>query len=378
MCGLGFVAHLHGARSNDVVRNALWLLANLEHRSAVGSDAATSDGSGILLHLPHAFLRAAAVKAHIPLPAAGEYGVGMLFLPRDRARRRSVEHAIEDIVRKQGCRVLGWRDVPVEERCLGAAARATRPVIRQLFVAPLGVDLHDPHDGSLFERTLYVVRRLIEKAVRGVEGEEDGYVASLSSRTIVYKGLVRPSLLAGCFPDLADPEVVSGLALVHSRFSTNTFPSWERAHPYRFLCHNGEINTLKGNVRWMGVAEEQMTSPRLPPFESLTPVIESGQSDSSSLDNVAELLVQAGRSLPHAMMMLVPEAWEGDTTMSADRRAFFEYHASLMEPWDGPAAVAFTDGRQIGAMLDRNGLRPGRYAGRYAAAACRSVGHLAG
>ncbi|MEX2151933.1 MAG: glutamate synthase large subunit [Gemmatimonadaceae bacterium] len=362
-CGMGFVAHLRGARSHEVVRDALQLLGNLEHRSAVGSDAATSDGSGMLLQLPHAFLRVACTQARIALPEAGQYGVGMFFLPRrprHRPARRIIENTIEDIARAYGCRPLGWRNVPINERHIGASARRTRPYVRQLFLAPDGVDL-DPHEGSTFERTLYVIRRCIEKAVPGLEDAEETYVASLSSRTIVYKGLVRPSLLGRFYPDLVDPGVASGLALVHSRFSTNTFPSWSRAHPYRFLCHNGEINTLSGNLRWMGVQEEQMASARLPNVQELFPLIDAGQSDSASLDNALELLVHAGRSLPHAMTMLIPEAWEGDAAMSLERRAFFEYHASLMEPWDGPAAVAFTDGRQIGAMLDRNGLRPGRY-----------------
>jgi glutamate synthase (NADPH/NADH) large chain len=359
---MGFVAHLRGSRSHDVVRDALQLLGNLEHRSAVGSDAATSDGSGMLLQVPHAFLRAACGKVRVALPEAGQYGVGMAFLPRNRESRRAVEHAIEDIARAHGCRMLGWRNVPVDERQIGVAARRARPVIRQFFVAPGGMG-QDQNESSPFERTLYVMRRQVEKAIRRLSeaAHAEAYVASLSTRTVVYKGLVRPSLLGSFYPDLADPGVVSGLALVHSRFSTNTFPSWSRAHPYRFLCHNGEINTLSGNLRWMGVHEEQMSSPRLPEIEELFPLIEAGQSDSASLDNALELLVRAGRSLPHAMLMLIPEAWEGDEAMAPERRAFFEYHASLMEPWDGPAAVAFTDGKQIGAMLDRNGLRPGRY-----------------
>ncbi|MGQ0642842.1 MAG: glutamate synthase central domain-containing protein, partial [Gemmatimonadaceae bacterium] len=363
-CGMGFVAHLRGTRSREVVSSALQLLENLEHRSAVGSDPATSDGSGMLLQIPHAFLRSTCAKVHIPIPEAGEYGVGMFFLPRahNRVDQQVIEREVENIARGLGCRPIGWRNVPVHERFIGRTARRTRPCIRQFFVAPGGVDL-DPHEGSAFERTLYVMRRQIEKAAPRLAAStgEQLYVASLSSRTIVYKGLVRPSLLASFYPDLADGTVASGLALVHSRFSTNTFPTWSRAHPYRFLCHNGEINTLSGNLRWMGVAEEQMSSPRLPNVQELFPLIAEDQSDSASLDNALELLVQGGRTLPHAMMMLIPEAWEGDSTMTAERRAFFEFHASLMEPWDGPAAVAFTDGRKIGAMLDRNGLRPGRY-----------------
>jgi glutamate synthase domain-containing protein 2/glutamate synthase domain-containing protein 1/glutamate synthase domain-containing protein 3 len=359
---MGFVAHLRGARSHAVVRDALLLLGNLDHRSAVGSDGGSSDGAGMLLQIPHAFLRAACRETRIVVPESGQYGVGMFFLPRDRAVRRRFEREAEGIARAHGCRSLGWRDVPVNEQNLGPSARRTRPCIRQLFLVPGGIDL-DPHQCSAFERTLYVIRRNIEKAMRRFTdpADEPPYVASLSSRTIVYKGLVRPTHLGEFYPDLVDPLVASGLALIHSRFSTNTFPSWSRAHPYRFLCHNGEINTLSGNVRSMSVQEEQMSSPRLPDIDDLFPLIDAGQSDSASLDNAVELLVQAGRSLPHAMMMLIPEAWEGDARMSPDRRAFFEFHSSLMEAWDGPAAVAFTDGRQIGAMLDRNGLRPGRY-----------------
>ncbi len=361
-CGMGFVAHLRGARSNTVVRNALQLLANLDHRSAVGSDEGSSDGSGILLQLPHAFLRLSLAPSGVGLPDAGHYGVGMFFLPRDPVSRGVVEQEVEAIVEAKACRVLGWRDVPVNDAHIGVSARFTEPCIRQVFVAPGSLDL-DVNEASKFERTLYMIRRNIEKRLRlsGVVGADETYIASLSSRTIVYKGLVRPTHLADFYEDLASPLVESGLAIVHSRFSTNTFPSWARAHPYRFLCHNGEINTLRGNVRSIAIHEEQMSSRRLPDIHELFPLIEPAQSDSASLDNAVELLVQAGRSLPHAMTMLIPEAWEGDVAMSPKRRAFFDFHASLTEAWDGPAAVAFTDGRQVGAMLDRNGLRPGRY-----------------
>ncbi|HJQ20279.1 MAG TPA: glutamate synthase large subunit [Gemmatimonadaceae bacterium] len=360
MCGTGFVAHLRGERSSRVIQDALTLLANLEHRSAIGGDAATSDGSGILFQLPHAFLRGACAAIGVGLPDAGQYGVGMCFLPRTPRARRAAEAQIESVVRVNGCRVLGWRDVPVDRGQIGRTARRTRPAIAQLFVAPAGLDT-DQSDASTFERQLFVVRRKIEKTLAASEQFADAYIASLSSRTIVYKGLVRSSLLGAFFPDLRDPAVSSALALVHSRFSTNTFPSWSRAHPYRFLCHNGEINTLAGNLRWMSVREPRMDSARLPNVQELFPLIAPGQSDSASLDNALELLVHGGRSLAHAMLMLIPQAWEADDTMSADRRAFFEFHSALMEPWDGPAAVAFTDGRHVGAMLDRNGLRPGRY-----------------
>jgi len=359
-CGMGFVAHLRGERSARVMRDALTLLGNLEHRSALGADANTSDGSGVLLQIPHAFLRSVCTQAGLALPEAGQYGVGMCFLPRSTATQRAAEAEVGQLAHLHGCRVLGWRDVPVDVAHIGDVARRTLPAIRQVFIAPAALEL-DQSDASAFERTLFAIRRRFEKSRVAGRRSAPSYIASLSSRTIVYKGLVRSSVLGAFYPDLTDPLVTTALALVHSRFSTNTFPTWSRAHPYRFLCHNGEINTLKGNLKWMEVREPRMESPRLPNVHDLFPLIAAGQSDSASIDNALELLVHGGRSLAHAMLMLIPEAWEGDTAMSADRRAFFAYHSALMEPWDGPAAVAFTDGRHIGAMLDRNGLRPGRY-----------------
>jgi len=293
----------------------------------------------------------------------GGYGVGMMFLPPDDDHRAEAESLIGRVVADRGWRVLGWRDVPIDERHCGESARATRPAIRQLYIAPLGVDLN-VDDASTFERTLYVIRRRIERVTR--EASPDGrlstYVASLSSRTLVYKGMLRPTQLRHFYPDLVAPDFATALALVHSRFSTNTFPSWPLAHPYRYVCHNGEINTLRGNLTWMRAREASMTSELFgDDIGALIPVVSEGQSDSACFDNALELLVMAGRPLAHAMMMLIPEAWEGDETMSAERRAFYEYHSAILEPWDGPAAMAFTDGRQIGAMLDRNGLRPARY-----------------
>ena len=362
-CGIGFVAHARGERSPDIVRSALELLENLSHRSAVGADAETGDGAGMLVQIPHAFLWHACRTLGISLPDAGAYGVGMLFLPANEQDRSRAERAIEAIVHDRGCRVLGWRDVPVDESCLGRVARDARPAIRQLFIAPFALDL-DVADASSFERTLYVLRRCIESRAReaGDEPLASSYVASLSSRTIVYKGMLRPSQLRRFYHDLTEPDFASALALVHSRFSTNTFPSWPLAHPYRYVCHNGEINTLRGNLAWMRARESLLASPQFgADIAEIVPIVGEGQSDSACFDNVLELLVQAGRPLAHAMMMLVPEAWENDDTMPAERRAFYEYHASLLEPWDGPAAMAFTDGRQIGAVLDRNGLRPARY-----------------
>ena len=360
-CGIGFVAHIHGVRSRDVVEKSLELLRNLSHRSAVAADACTGDGAGILLQVPHSFLRRVAGPAGISLPDAGSYGVGMLFLPSRRSDRLVCERMVEVSVREEGCSVLGWRDVPVDDSVLSAPTRRTRPVVRQIFVARMGVG-REVDTNTDFEVTLYVIRRKIEAALRQLTGGGDCYVASFSSRTVVYKGMLRPDQLAPFYEDLRDPDLASAIAMVHSRFSTNTFPSWRLAHPYRFLCHNGEINTLRGNLNWMRVREALMSSSRLGGhIAALLPVCGEKQSDSASLDNVLELLTLAGRPLAHAMTMLIPEAWEGHGTMSPERRAFYEYHASLMEPWDGPAAVAFTDGRQIAAMLDRNGLRPARY-----------------
>ena len=362
-CGMGFVAHLHGARSREIVDDALRLLENLAHRGAAGADAATGDGAGILIQIPHAFARLQCASLGVRLPDAGEYGMGMIFLPQDDARRERCERIIEETVAAGGCRVLGWRDVPTDPRHAGELARRAQPVIRQLFLARTTLML-DADDGASLDRTLYLIRKRIERAVRESPdiATDTCYVASLSSRTVVYKGMLHAGQLAGFYPDLADASVVSGLALVHSRFSTNTFPSWPLAHPYRFLAHNGEINTVRGNRSWMRMREALLASPRFgDDVSDLLPIIAEGQSDSASLDSVLELLMRAGRPLAHAMAMLIPEAWEGDTTMPAERRAFYEYHATLMEPWDGPAAVAFTDGRQIGAMTDRNGLRPARW-----------------
>ncbi len=362
-CGIGFVAHVKGERSPEIVLGALELLENLAHRSAVAADEETGDGAGMLVQIPHAFLRRVCREIGVSLPEAGAYGVGMMFLPPNDDQRALAESLIERVVADRGCRVLGWRDVPVDDCYCGASARATRPAIRQLFVAPLGVNLN-VDDASAFERALYVMRRQIERVTREAsrDGQLSTYVASLSSRTLVYKGMLRPTQLRHFYRDLVEPDFASALALVHSRFSTNTFPSWPLAHPYRYVCHNGEINTLRGNLTWMRVREAGMRSDYSGgDVAELIPVVSEGQSDSACFDNVLELLVQAGRPLAHAMMMLIPEAWEGDDTMSAERRAFYEYHSAIVEPWDGPAAMAFSDGRQIGAVLDRNGLRPARY-----------------
>ena len=360
-CGIGFVAHVHGVRSRDVVDKSLQVLQNLSHRSAVAADACTGDGAGILLQVPHVFLRRVSGFSGITLPDAGSYGVGMAFLPARAAQRAACERIVEKTIAEEGYSVLGWRDVPVDDTVLSPSTRRARPAIRQVFVARKFVD-RDVSSDSALEVALYIMRRKIEAALRASPDGADCYFASFSSRTIVYKGMLTPDQLPGFYRDLRDPELASAIALVHSRFSTNTFPSWKLAHPYRFLCHNGEINTLRGNLNWMRVREATMSCERFGGrFDALFPVCGENQSDSASVDNVLEMLTLAGRPLAHSMAMLIPEAWESHATMSPDRRAFYEYHSSLMEPWDGPAAMAFTDGRQVAAVLDRNGLRPARY-----------------
>jgi len=360
-CGIGFVAHIHGVRSRDIVEKSLQLLLNLSHRSAVAADACTGDGAGILLQVPHLFLRRACAFAGIPLTDAGSYGVGMVFLPSRASARASCERLIEQTIAGEGYSVLGWRDVPVDDSVLSSSTKRTRPVIRQVFVTRLFLDREVASD-TAFEVALYKIRRKIEAALRATPDGADCYIASFSSRTIVYKGMLTPDQLPRFYGDLRDPDLASAIALVHSRFSTNTFPSWRLAHPYRFLCHNGEINTLRGNLNWMRVREAAMSCERFGGrFDELFPVCAPNQSDSASVDNVLEMLTLAGRPLAHAMAMIIPEAWESHGTMTPDRRAFYEYHSSLMEPWDGPAAMAFTDGRSVAAVLDRNGLRPARY-----------------
>jgi glutamate synthase (ferredoxin) len=359
-CGVGFVVDLKGRKSHAIVEKALRILVNLKHRGACGCEVNTGDGAGILLQLPHAFLAQECDKIQIKLPPPGEYGVGMVFLPTVRADRERCEQLIKKIVREEGQKLLGWRTVPVNNKPLGDTARAVEPVIRQLFI---GRDVRLPEELA-FERKLYVIRRRIENAMRASNIGQRGmlYVPSLSCRTIIYKGMLNADQLMVFFPDLLDPVLASALAMVHSRFSTNTFPNWARAHPYRYLCHNGEINTLRGNINWMRARETLFASPLFgEDIKKLHPIIDETGSDSAMFDNTLELLVLAGRSLPHAMMMMVPEPWSAHDFMSPEMKAFYEYHACLMEPWDGPASMAFTDGRQIGAILDRNGLRPSRY-----------------
>jgi glutamate synthase (NADPH/NADH) large chain len=359
-CGVGFVAHIKGQASHDRVSEGLQILENLTHRGAVGADPLEGDGAGILIQIPDAFLRRAVAKNKIELPAVGDYGVGMLFLPRNKAARAACEQVIEARIKAEGQVLLGWRDVPVDNSGLGESVKAVEPFVRQVFIAR---GKKTP-DQDAFERKLFVIRKTAEHAVRALSKDQGKgfYVPSLSSRTIVYKGMLLADQVGKYFLDLQNKDVVSAFALVHQRFSTNTFPAWDLAHPFRMIAHNGEINTLRGNVNWMAARHAAMSSKFLgKDLEKLWPLIVEGQSDSACFDNALELLVAGGYSLPHAMMMLIPEAWAGNPLMDEERRAFYEYHAALMEPWDGPAAVAFTDGRMIGATLDRNGLRPARY-----------------
>ncbi len=354
------IANIRGQRSHEIVRDGLEILKNLSHRGAEGADGKTGDGAGILTQLPHGLLNHAAKALSINLPGPGEYGLGMAFLPQDATLRKRFEKIVELTIMEVGAEPLGWRDVPVNRDVLGELARKTEPTIRQFFVGRGKLESAD------FERKLYVIRKRLEnQALEGsnaVEGREHFYLCSLSSATVVYKGLLMPGQLGDYFSDLRDPLYRSALALVHSRFSTNTFPAWRLAHPYRFLCHNGEINTIRGNVNWMRARQGRLQSDLFgEDMRSLFPIVAEGQSDSACLDNALEFLVMGGRTLPHAMMMLIPEPWVANPQMDLERRGFYEYHSAMMEPWDGPAAVCFTDGKLIGATLDRNGLRPCRY-----------------
>ncbi len=359
-CGVGFIADIRGRRSHAIVRQGLRILENLTHRGAVGADPLAGDGAGILLQIPHAFLREECALRDLELPPPGEYGVGMIFLPRHEASRAACESILERTVEEEGQVLLGWRDVPTDNSGLGESVKAVEPVVRQILI---GRGPGCP-DQDAFERKLFVIRKVVEHAVRaaGLDGGEAFYVPSLSSRTLCYKGMLLANQVDAYYPDLVDERLDSAVALVHQRFSTNTFPSWDLAQPFRMIAHNGEINTLRGNINWMAARRHAMSSRLLgEDLEKLWPLIAEGQSDSACFDNALELLVAGGYSLAHAMMLLIPEAWAGNPLMDEKRRAFYEYHAALMEPWDGPAAVAFTDGRQIGATLDRNGLRPARY-----------------
>src|SRR5512138_405075 len=360
-CGVGFVAHIKGEKSHNIVSQALKILENLDHRGAVGADKLMGDGAGCLIQMPDALYREEMARQGIELPPPGEYGVGMIFLPKEHASRLACEQELVRAVKAEGQVLIGWRDVPVDRAMpMSPAVRAKEPVIRQIFIGR-GPDVIVP---DALERKLYVIRKTASAAIQALKltHSREYYVPSMSCRTVIYKGLLLANQVGQYYRDLQDPRVVSALALVHQRFSTNTFPEWPLAHPYRMVAHNGEINTVKGNFNWMRAREGVMKSPVLgDDLRKLYPISFEGQSDTATFDNALELLTMAGYPLAHAAMMMIPEAWEQHTLMDERRRAFYEYHASMLEPWDGPAAMVFTDGRQIGATLDRNGLRPARY-----------------
>ena len=357
-CGVGFIVHMKGAQSHSIVEQGLTILLNLSHRGAVGAEANTGDGAGILLQMPHRFMAKVAAAEGITLPAPEHYGVGFFFASPDPVERAKSRRVFERIVVEEGQQVLGWRDVPTDNASLGATAQASEPFMEQVFIQRS----RDVADDQAFERQLYVIRKRSHSAIRPTGVDPYWYATSLSCRTLVYKGMLTPEQVGLYFPDLADPDMASALALVHSRFSTNTFPSWERSHPYRYVAHNGEINTLRGNINWMYARQSMFESELFgESLQRAKPLINKDGSDSGIFDNTLELMTLAGRSLPHAMMMMVPEPWTAHESMSAEKKAFYEYHACLMEPWDGPAAIAFTDGTMMGAVLDRNGLRPSRY-----------------
>src|SRR6201998_3839300 len=359
-CGVGFIANIKGKKSHQIVSDAISILCNLEHRGAVGADPRAGDGAGILVQIPHAFFARKTKELGFTLPQPGDYAAGALFMPKEKAWRKVIQSIIADQIKAEQLKLLGWRDVPVDNSSLGETVKPTEPANMQVFIGR-GAHIKDADD---FERRLYILRKSISQAIyqrrdRGLAGY---YPASLSCRTIVYKGMFLADQLASYYPDLHEPDFESALALVHQRFSTNTFPTWSLAHPYRMIAHNGEINTLRGNVNWMAARQASVSSPKFgADIAKLWPISYEGQSDTACFDNALEFLVMGGYPLAHAMMMMIPEAWAGNPLMDEERRAFYEYNAALMEPWDGPAAIAFTDGRQSGATLDRNGLRPARY-----------------
>ncbi len=359
-CGMGFVANIKGVKSHAIILQALTVLENMEHRGGQGSEPNTGDGAGIMIQLPHAFFAREMKKQEVVLPGEGDYAVGMLFLPQDEKVREAQERVLETIIREEGQELIGWRTVPTHDGKLGESAKAVKPCVRQVFIGR-GAGL----TGELpFERKLYVIRKRAELAIRyaGAEGGDMFYFSSLSSKKIVYKGMLTTEQVRSFYVELSDEAMETAIALIHSRFSTNTFPSWERAHPYRYLIHNGEINTLRGNINWMHARQTLFASELFgEDMNKIKPIINPDGSDTAMFDNTLEFLYLSGRSLPHVAMMMVPEPWSNHESMDDEKRAFYEYHSTLMEPWDGPAAMAFTDGTQIGAILDRNGLRPARY-----------------
>ncbi len=363
-CGIGFVVNMKGEKSHTILRQAMTVLLNLNHRGACGCEPNTGDGAGINLQLPHKLFQKVAAEQGFMLPAPGSYGVGMIFLPKEATLRRDFEQRFEQVIREEGQTVLGWRTVPTHNASLGETAKSGEPFVRQIFIGCNSAALIGA-DPLAFERKLYIIRKRAEQVIRysGEKNANQFYISSLSSRTIIYKGMLLAEQVDEYYPDLTDPNVETAIALVHSRFSTNTFPSWERAHPYRYLIHNGEINTLRGNVNWMYARQSTFKSDLFgPDFQKVThQVIDPDGSDSAQFDNTLEFLHLTGRPLHHAAMMMIPEPWSKHESMSPEKKAFYKYHATLMEPWDGPACIAFTDGAVVGAVLDRNGLRPARY-----------------
>src|SRR6476469_2604166 len=359
-CRVGFIANIKGKKSHQIVSDAMNILCNLEHRGAVGADPRAGDGAGILVQIPHAFFARKTRELGFTLPQPGAYAVGALFMPKETAWRKVIKSIIADQIKDEQLTVLGWRDVTTNSSSLGKTVKPTEPAHMQVFI---GRGAHIKNEDE-FERRLYILRKSISQAIyqrrdRGLAGY---YPVSMSCRTVIYKGMFLADQLGKYYPDLHEEDFVSALALVHQRFSTNTFPTWSLAHPYRMIAHNGEINTLRGNVNWMAARQASVSSPLFGnDIKKLWPISYEGQSDTACFDNALEFLVQGGYSLAHAVMMMIPEAWAGNPLMDEERRSFYEYHAALMEPWDGPAAIAFTNGRQIGATLDRNGLRPARY-----------------
>ncbi|HTH08168.1 MAG TPA: glutamate synthase central domain-containing protein, partial [Acidovorax sp.] len=360
-CGLGFVAHIKGIKRHDIVTQALKILENIDHRGAVGADPLMGDGAGILIQIPDALYREEMAKQGVTLPAAGEYGVGMIFLPKEHASRLACEQEMERAIKAEGQVLLGWRDVPVNrDMPMSPTVRKKEPILRQVFIGRG----NDVIVQDALERKLYVIRKTASANIQALKlkHSKEYYVPSMSSRTVVYKGLLLADQVGKYYLDLQDERCVSAIGLVHQRFSTNTFPEWPLAHPYRYVAHNGEINTVKGNYNWMKAREGVMASPVLAAdLQKLYPISFADQSDTATFDNCLELLTMAGYPISQAVMMMIPEPWEQHTTMDERRRAFYEYHAAMLEPWDGPASIVFTDGRQIGATLDRNGLRPSRY-----------------
>src|ERR1700722_17453282 len=359
-CGVGFIADIKGRKSHKIVEDALTILVNLEHRGAVGADPQAGDGAGILVQIPHKFFAKKAAELGFTLPAPGEYAIGALFMPHEEAWRNEIHGVYAEEIAREGMELIGWRDIPSDNSSLGWSVKPPEPFHEQVFIGKGSRSI----DADEFERRLYILRKAISGRLYAVRERRLSiyYPVSISCRTMIYKGMFLADQLGSYYPDLHDPDFESALALVHQRFSTNTFPTWSLAHPYRMIAHNGEINTLRGNNNWMAARQASVSSPKFgDDISKLWPISYEGQSDTACFDNALEFLVMGGYSLAHAMMMLIPEAWAGNPLMDEERRSFYEYNAALMEPWDGPAAIAFTNGRQIGATLDRNGLRPARY-----------------